>query len=61
MGKATDIGRAAAGRGLSDEELLSAGREVLRVERDAVDALAGRVDAGFVQGGPSDRGVAGNA
>ena len=38
----------AAGGGLSDEQLLEAGREVLRVERDAIDRLSERLGDGFI-------------
>ncbi|MFH1689622.1 MAG: KpsF/GutQ family sugar-phosphate isomerase [Candidatus Eisenbacteria bacterium] len=49
MSKGTDIGRTAGDRSLSDEELLSTGQEVLRVERDAIDGLSKRVGEGFVK------------
>ncbi|MFH1865413.1 MAG: KpsF/GutQ family sugar-phosphate isomerase [Candidatus Eisenbacteria bacterium] len=49
MSKSTDTGRKAGDRSLSDEELLNTGREVLRVERDAIDALSRRVGEGFVK------------
>jgi len=44
----TDIERAEGTRSLSDEELLSAGREVLQVERDAIEGISGRLGTRFI-------------
>jgi arabinose-5-phosphate isomerase len=44
----TDIRNEARERGLSDDELLRVGQEVLCVERDAIDALSHRLGEGFV-------------
>jgi arabinose-5-phosphate isomerase len=46
-GDTETAGKRGSGR-LSEQELLEAGREVLRVERDAIDGLAGRLGESFV-------------
>ncbi len=48
MSKNTGTHRTVGRRGLSDEELLRTGREVLEVERDAIGGLTDRIDDAFV-------------
>jgi len=48
LDKRTGIERTAGAGRLSDEELLGSGREVLRVERDAIEGLSDRLGEAFV-------------
>jgi arabinose-5-phosphate isomerase len=49
MSDGTETPRTAETRGLSDDDLLRMARDVLAVERDAIDAVSARLGNGFVE------------